>query len=49
MFTTSQIGLGWDGKYNSSDQPLGTYVWQVSAIDYMGNQIDKKGTVVLIR
>ena len=49
MFTTSQIGNGWNGKYNGTDQPIGTYIWQANAIDYMGNKIYKKGTVILIR
>lgn len=49
MFTTSQIGNGWNGKYNGADQPIGTYIWQANAIDYMGNKIYKKGTVILIR
>lgn len=40
---------GWDGKFNGSIQPTGTFVWIASGIDYTGKKIVKKGTVLLIR
>ena len=49
IYTTNQSGKGWDGKLNGYPQPSGTYVWIVKAKNYLGNVIEKKGTVVLVR
>ncbi len=49
VYTTTQIGAGWDGKLKGADQPLGTYVWYAEATDYLGKKIKKKGSVILIR
>lgn len=49
LFTTNEIGKGWDGSFNGSKQASGTYVYQVQGVDFLGNIITKKGTVVLIR
>jgi gliding motility-associated-like protein len=49
VFQTSDIHKGWDGALKGVDQPTGTYVWIVKAIDYKGNTLFKKGTVTLIR
>jgi gliding motility-associated-like protein len=40
---------GWDGKYNSVDQPTGTYVWIAEAVDLNGNKIRRSGNVLLIK
>lgn len=49
IFTTHQIGEGWDGTYNGTMQPPGTYVFTAEGIDFTGKKVFKKGTVVLIR
>ncbi|MCX6209848.1 MAG: gliding motility-associated C-terminal domain-containing protein [Bacteroidetes bacterium] len=49
LFTTSQIGKGWDGKLNGTKQNSGTFIYTVEGIDYLGNVITKKGTIVLIQ
>jgi gliding motility-associated-like protein len=49
IFTTTEIGKGWDGNFNGNQQPIGTYVWMIKARTYNGNLIEKKGTVNLIR
>ncbi len=49
LFSTSQIGDGWDGTFNGTQQPSGAYVYVAQGIDFKGNNIFKKGTVVLIR
>ncbi len=49
VFNTSVINRGWNGVFNGKDQPLGTYVWEAKATDYLGRQITKKGHVILIR
>ncbi|GGH78840.1 gliding motility-associated-like protein [Filimonas zeae] len=49
MFFTREEGRGWDGKLNGADQPSGTYVYTVQAIDYTGKTVQSRGTIVLIR
>jgi gliding motility-associated-like protein len=49
IFSTTFEGSGWDGKINGALQNSGTYVWNVSGMDYAGNLINKKGSVILIR
>lgn len=49
VYTTSAIGEGWDGKYKGVDQAPGTYVYQAEGVDFRGNTISRKGTIVLIR
>jgi len=49
VYSTSQIGNGWDGTYKGKPQDLGGYVWTVQGTDYTGKTVIKKGTVVLIR
>ncbi len=49
IYQTSDIGKGWDGTVNGIEQPSGTYVFMIQAINYKNERIFKKGTVVLIR
>lgn len=49
MFFTREEGKGWDGRLNGSDQPSGTYVYTVQAVDYAGRTVQRRGTIVLIR
>ena len=50
LYTTSQVGHGWDGNFNGVAQPAGTYIYVVQGTDYKGNnKLFNKGTVVLIR
>ena len=49
VYTTSQIGQGWDGKLKGAGQPTGTFVWYAEATDYRGKKIKRKGSVILIR
>ncbi len=49
LFQTTDPRKSWDGKFNGMDQAGDTYIWMVSGIDYLGNQISKKGTFILIR
>lgn len=49
IFSTSQIGKGWDGTYAGKPQDIGGYVWMVKGTDYTGKIITKKGTMVLVR
>jgi len=49
LFSTSQMGQGWDGRINGKLQETNAYLWIVKGTDYTGRVITKKGTVVLIR
>jgi gliding motility-associated-like protein len=49
MYSTTQMGAGWDGTYNGKAQNVGGYVWMVQGIDYTGKVVTKKGTMVLVR
>ena len=49
VFTTSQVGAGWDGRIRGKLQDSGTFVYTVQGVDYLGKTITKNGTIVLIR
>jgi len=49
LFSTTEQGRGWDGKFGGNPQDAGTYVWYVEGIDYTNKRIQRKGYVVLIR
>ncbi|HTR29665.1 MAG TPA: gliding motility-associated C-terminal domain-containing protein [Puia sp.] len=49
LFSTSQMGQGWDGRIAGKLQENNAYLWVVKGTDYTGRVISKNGTVVLIR
>lgn len=49
VFKSTNAGKGWDGRIKGQEQQTGSFVWMVSGIDFRGNKIFKKGTVLLIR
>jgi len=49
LFSTGEIGKGWDGNFNGAPQPSGTYVFIAQGVDYQNNTVKAKGTIVLIR
>jgi gliding motility-associated-like protein len=49
IYSTQVPGEGWNGIWKGQVQPPGTYAWMVSGTDYLGNVVQKKGTMVLIR
>lgn len=49
VFSTSQIGHGWDGRIKGEVQSSNNYVFVAEGVDYNGNTIFKKGNLVLIR
>ena len=49
LFSTSQQGIGWDGRYNGIPQGSGTYVFMTQGKDIYGKTVFRKGTAVLIR
>jgi len=49
VYSTSQMGQGWDGTFAGKPQDTDTFVWMVEGTDYTGKIVAKKGTMVLIR
>lgn len=49
LFSSGDPSLGWDGTFGGVKQQSGTYVFVAQAVDYLGHQITRRGTVVLIR
>ena len=49
VFSTSETGRGWDGTIGGQPQASASFVYMVQAVDYTGNTISQKGTLVLIR
>lgn len=44
VFSTKDTGKGWEGR-----NAVGTHVWLVEAVDYLGQPVVLKGTVTIIR
>jgi gliding motility-associated-like protein len=49
LYSTSEIGKGWNGTANGTKQPSGAYVYMAEGVDYTGKVVFRKGTSVLIR
>ncbi|MGC4101595.1 lectin-like domain-containing protein [Ferruginibacter sp.] len=49
IFSSSDYNKAWDGKWKGDKQPGGVYVVMANGIDFKGNTIEKKQTVMLIR
>jgi gliding motility-associated-like protein len=49
VFSTSTDRQGWDGRISGVAQATNTFVWMVSAVDYLGKPYFQKGTVTLLR
>lgn len=49
IFRSSDPQRGWDGRVQGKEQDTGTYVWMAAGVDFLGNKIFRKGSVLLIR
>ena len=49
VFSTTEIGRGWDGKIAGKAQDPATFVWMAEGVTYKGAVRRKKGYAVLIR
>jgi gliding motility-associated-like protein len=49
LFRTSNPTHGWDGTQKGVPVDPGTYVWLAEGIDYKGEPMVKKGTVIVVR
>ena len=50
VYQSDNLNEEWNGEYRGNQVPMGTYVYQVKAVNVSGdNTMVKKGTVVLVR
>ncbi len=49
IYTSLRQEDGWDGTYKGAKEPVGVYVYYLEAIMYGGEQVNKKGTITLLR
>lgn len=49
VFSTSEIGKGWNGIYLGKPQDTGTFVWYAEGVTFKGEVRKQKGYVILIR
>lgn len=49
LFETRDQSIGWDGKKDGVDQPVGVYIWTLIVDMYNNRQVKKNGDVTLIR
>ena len=49
IFETDDKYTGWDGEYKDKAMNTGTYVYYMTATNYDGSTINKKGNVELVR
>ncbi|HMK03569.1 MAG TPA: PKD domain-containing protein [Ferruginibacter sp.] len=49
MFSTTEKGKGWDGRYGGKAQDPANFVWMAEGVTYKGQLRRKKGNAVLIR
>ncbi|MBA3828841.1 MAG: PKD domain-containing protein [Taibaiella sp.] len=49
MFETTDIAIGWDGKYKGAPQPMDAYAYVLQALFVDGTSLTKKGNITLLR
>jgi gliding motility-associated-like protein len=49
VFSTEEIGRGWNGVYKGRDQGNESFVWHALGVDYLGSPVFRKGQSTLIR
>jgi len=49
IFYTTNSATGWNGTINGKVQDNGIYVWMAAGINYKGDLLERRGTVLLVR
>lgn len=50
VFVTDNAGTGWDGRVKGNVVvTTGTYIWMAEGIDYLGNIVRRKGSVLILK
>ncbi|WP_158824875.1 gliding motility-associated C-terminal domain-containing protein [Mucilaginibacter lacusdianchii] len=49
LFTSTNPNTGWDGSYKGIKEPVGVYIYYLKAVMNNGHEVNKKGTITLLR
>lgn len=49
IYVSENMGEGWNGTYDGKPLPEGTYVFRAEMTDQAGNQLERDGTILLLR
>jgi gliding motility-associated-like protein len=49
ILLSTDLAKGWDGTYKGVMEPAGVYIYYVKAVMNNGHEVNKKGTITLIR
>lgn len=49
LFSTTDMGSGWDGTSEGKEQPSGVYVWHLKVRLTSGREVQKTGDITLVR
>ncbi|WP_025763012.1 T9SS type B sorting domain-containing protein [Dyadobacter tibetensis] len=49
VFHTTDIQDGWDGRIQGEDAPIGSYVYKITVVDILNQEVSKTGTFMLLR
>lgn len=49
MFSSDDIGKGWDGNVNDKPQEIGTYIYYIESVTTLNTPLEKTGTITLLR
>ena len=49
VYNSTDLSSGWDGTVAGKHQTTGTFVYMTEGTDFMGNNVFRKGTVVLLK
>jgi gliding motility-associated-like protein len=49
LFSSTDLNAGWDGTYKGAKEPVGVYVYYLTAQMLNGNEVSKKGTITLLK
>jgi gliding motility-associated-like protein len=49
IFSTADKSVGWDGTFKGAKEPFGVYTYYVKAVMNNGHEVNKKGTITLLK
>lgn len=49
IFETNQLSSFWDGTYKNTPQPIGTYVYDIEALDFNNRKVKLSGNISLLQ
>jgi gliding motility-associated-like protein len=49
LFSATDQNSGWDGTFKGTKEPVGVYVYYLTAEMFNGHEVSKKGTITLLK